>query len=131
MNNRASRIAPDSRLKSDLDLILCEFREVEVQLLLAHGHYAAHRGAWAHSHIIEVDKHREARESAPATVNATLDWRSLRRASFCILARMAMRGEISLGVTAMTTEDAQKIAHGIIQGYIGPDHKVTDMCLMG
>ena len=22
----------------------------------------------------------------------------------------------------MTTEDAQKIAHGIIQGYIGPDH---------
>ena len=38
-----------------------------------------------------------------------------------------MRGEISLGVTAMTTEDAQKIAHGIVQGYIGPDHKVTDM----
>lgn len=38
-----------------------------------------------------------------------------------------MRGEISLGVTAMTTLDAEKIAHGIIQGYIGPDHKVTDM----
>jgi hypothetical protein len=27
----------------------------------------------------------------------------------------------------MTTKDAQQIAHGIIQGYIGPDHKVTDM----
>ena len=27
----------------------------------------------------------------------------------------------------MTTEVAQKIAHGIIQGYIGPDHKVTNM----
>ena len=38
-----------------------------------------------------------------------------------------MRGEISLGVTAMTTLDAEKIAHGIIQGYIGPDHIVTDM----
>ena len=29
--------------------------------------------------------------------------------------------------TAMTTQDAQQIAHGLIQGYIGPDHKVTDM----
>ena len=27
----------------------------------------------------------------------------------------------------MTTEDAQKIAHGIIRGYIDPDHKVTNM----
>jgi hypothetical protein len=27
----------------------------------------------------------------------------------------------------MTTQDAQQIAHGLIQGYIGPDHKVTDM----
>ena len=27
----------------------------------------------------------------------------------------------------MTIEDAKKIAHGLIQGYIGPDHKVNDM----
>jgi hypothetical protein len=27
----------------------------------------------------------------------------------------------------MTTKDAQQIAHGLIQGYIGLDHKVTDM----
>jgi hypothetical protein len=25
------------------------------------------------------------------------------------------------------TRDAQQIAHGLIQGYIGPDHKVIDM----
>jgi hypothetical protein len=33
----------------------------------------------------------------------------------------------SPGATAMTTHDAKQIAHGLIQDYIGPDHKVTDM----
>ena len=27
----------------------------------------------------------------------------------------------------MTLKDAQEIAHGLIQGYIGPDHRVMDM----
>jgi hypothetical protein len=27
----------------------------------------------------------------------------------------------------MTDEDAKKIAHGVIQGYIGPDHRVINM----
>jgi hypothetical protein len=27
----------------------------------------------------------------------------------------------------MTPKDAQQIAHGLIQGYIGPDHRVTNM----
>ena len=27
----------------------------------------------------------------------------------------------------MTLKDAQEIAHGLIQGYIGPDHQVMDM----
>ena len=27
----------------------------------------------------------------------------------------------------MTIEDAKKIAHGLIQGYIGPDDRVMDM----
>jgi hypothetical protein len=27
----------------------------------------------------------------------------------------------------MTDKDAQQIAHGLIQGYIGPDHRVMDM----
>jgi hypothetical protein len=27
----------------------------------------------------------------------------------------------------MTEEKAREIAHGLIQGYIGPDHKVIDM----
>jgi hypothetical protein len=27
----------------------------------------------------------------------------------------------------MTLRDAQQIAHGLIQGYIGPDHRVIDM----
>jgi hypothetical protein len=27
----------------------------------------------------------------------------------------------------MTTQDAQQIAHDLIQGYIGPDHRVMDM----
>jgi hypothetical protein len=27
----------------------------------------------------------------------------------------------------MTLKDAQHIAHGLIQGYVGPDHKVLDM----
>jgi hypothetical protein len=27
----------------------------------------------------------------------------------------------------MTEDKAREIAHGLIQGYIGPDHKVTDM----
>jgi hypothetical protein len=27
----------------------------------------------------------------------------------------------------MTDEKAREIAHGLIQGYIGPDHKVIDM----
>jgi hypothetical protein len=27
----------------------------------------------------------------------------------------------------MTSKEAQQIAHGLIQGYIGPDHRVMDM----
>ena len=27
----------------------------------------------------------------------------------------------------MTLRDAQQIAHGLIQGYVGPDHRVIDM----
>jgi hypothetical protein len=27
----------------------------------------------------------------------------------------------------MTDNEAQQIAHGLIQGYIGPDHRVVDM----
>jgi hypothetical protein len=27
----------------------------------------------------------------------------------------------------MTVEDAKRIAQGLIQGYIGPDHRVMDM----
>ena len=27
----------------------------------------------------------------------------------------------------MTVDDAKKIAHGLIQGYIGPDYRVLDM----
>jgi hypothetical protein len=27
----------------------------------------------------------------------------------------------------MTYREAQQIAHGLIQGYIGPDHRVMDM----
>jgi hypothetical protein len=27
----------------------------------------------------------------------------------------------------MTEQKAREIAHGLIQGYIGPDHKVIDM----
>ena len=27
----------------------------------------------------------------------------------------------------MTVKDAQQIAHGLIHGYIGPDHRVMDM----
>jgi hypothetical protein len=27
----------------------------------------------------------------------------------------------------MTDKEAQEIAHGLIQGYVGPDHKVMDM----
>jgi hypothetical protein len=27
----------------------------------------------------------------------------------------------------MTDKEAQQIAHGLIQGYIGPDHRVMDM----
>ena len=27
----------------------------------------------------------------------------------------------------MTDKDAQQTAHGLIQGYIGPDHRVMDM----
>ena len=27
----------------------------------------------------------------------------------------------------MTEDKAREIAHGLIQGYIGPDHKVIDM----
>jgi hypothetical protein len=27
----------------------------------------------------------------------------------------------------MTLQEAEHIAHGLIQGYIGPDHKVVDM----
>jgi len=27
----------------------------------------------------------------------------------------------------MTDKEAQEIAHGLVQGYIGPDHRVMDM----
>jgi hypothetical protein len=27
----------------------------------------------------------------------------------------------------MTSREAQQIAHGLIQSYVGPDHKVIDM----
>jgi hypothetical protein len=27
----------------------------------------------------------------------------------------------------MTYKEAQQVAHGLIQGYIGPDHRVMDM----
>ena len=46
--------------------------------------------------------------------------RSLRRAPFCILCA-AIAGNSHL------EGDAQQVAHGLIQGYIGPDHKVIDM----
>jgi hypothetical protein len=36
-------------------------------------------------------------------------------------------GSSLLGSSAMTLRDAQQIAHGLIQGYIGPDHRVIDM----
>ena len=36
------------------------------------------------------------------------------------------RGEAIEGLP-MTEEKAREIAHGLIQGYIGPDHKVIDM----
>jgi hypothetical protein len=36
-------------------------------------------------------------------------------------------GGNSNGVFAMTDNEAQQIAHGLIQGYLGPDHKVIDM----
>ena len=39
----------------------------------------------------------------------------------------AIAGGDSKGVSAMTDNEAQQIAHGLIQGYIGPDHKVMDM----
>ena len=39
----------------------------------------------------------------------------------------ATRGEAQRGVAAMTIEDAKQIAHGLIQGYVGPDHRVMDM----
>jgi hypothetical protein len=32
-----------------------------------------------------------------------------------------------MGVSAMTDKEAEQIARGLIQGYIGPDHKVMDM----
>src|SRR5262245_13569016 len=32
-----------------------------------------------------------------------------------------------LGISAMTSRDAQQTAHSLIQSYIGPDHKVMDM----
>jgi hypothetical protein len=31
------------------------------------------------------------------------------------------------GVAAMTDKEAGRIAHGLIQGYIGPDHRIRDM----
>ena len=36
-------------------------------------------------------------------------------------------GRLRKGSSAMTVKDAQQIAHGLIQGYIGPDHRVMDM----
>jgi hypothetical protein len=35
-------------------------------------------------------------------------------APFCYSRAWPLRGEISLGVTAMTTKDAQQIAHGML-----------------
>jgi hypothetical protein len=32
-----------------------------------------------------------------------------------------------LGVTAMTTKDAEQIADGLIRDYLDPDYKVTDL----
>jgi hypothetical protein len=38
----------------------------------------------------------------------------------------AIAGE-ARGAAAMTLDDAKKIPHGLIQGNIGPDHRVIDM----
>jgi hypothetical protein len=46
--------------------------------------------------------------------------------SFAILVS-AIAGGAHLRSSAMTLRDAQQIAHGLIQGYIGPDHRVIDM----
>jgi hypothetical protein len=32
-----------------------------------------------------------------------------------------------MGVSAMTDKEAKQIAHGLIQGYFGPDHRVLSM----
>jgi hypothetical protein len=39
----------------------------------------------------------------------------------------AIAGGGSKGVSAMTDHEAEQIAHGLIQSYLGPDHKVIDM----
>ena len=49
-------------------------------------------------------------------MSARFGWRP-----FAILVAVQMRGELTLGSSAMTLRDAQQIAHGLIQGYIGPD----------
>jgi hypothetical protein len=38
-----------------------------------------------------------------------------------------LRGEALEGVSAMTEKEAGEIAHGLVQGFIGPDHRVMDM----
>jgi hypothetical protein len=52
--------------------------------------------------------------------------RSLRRAPLCY-SGPGHAGEAQRGVAAMTIDDAKQIAPGLIQSYIGPDHKVIDM----
>jgi hypothetical protein len=47
--------------------------------------------------------------------------------SFAILVAAIAGGAHFLRSSAMTLRDAQQIAHGLIQGYIGPDHRVIDM----
>jgi hypothetical protein len=46
---------------------------------------------------------------------------------FCYSVRGHCGGSLFKGVSAMTDYEAEQIAHGLIQGYLGPDHKVIDM----
>jgi hypothetical protein len=46
---------------------------------------------------------------------------------FVILLAAIAGGDLSTGVSAMTDNEAEQIAHGLIQSYLGPDHKVIDM----
>jgi hypothetical protein len=54
-------------------------------------------------------------------------WQSNSRdALLCMLLVSLCAGGSTKGLP-MTEEKAREIAHGLIQGYIGPDHKVIDM----